>query len=363
MAQPQEYGRRFQKQVERYLVCVFGADAVSVPARQNNSDTASPYGDGGRDVEVLIPEDGPETLFGVRVRPGEWCLIEAKYVGKGAADFARTASNLARLQTLAAVHVFVVTNAHFSPSSQVDISESYPSLKDRIHLVEGRAFKHWCDIADIGWADSIAVSEPAQEHHVDGLAIEANAIAVRAYGNVQTFSMAFRNLSEEERTVEVFPLSDGEWEFGEKLADNELAGLPSVDSPAIVKTLIIPPWQSRSARLRGRLLPDATAEGLCRRRKKGDEDDGARIVARVGGHVVPLFQSIKPIRLFFRPSFAGKNNKALRSELKPLFEGFDRKKKAPVLQLLHLHGGAGVGKSRLVHEFLPPPKILKRDAA
>lgn len=356
MVQPQEFGRRFQRLVESYLIRLFGYDAVCVPARPNNSEIASPFGDGGRDVEVLVPEDWTAPLFGVRVRPGELCLVEAKYVGQGAADFARTAPNLARMQNLAAGHVFVVTNAHFAPSAQVDIAEAYPALRGRIHLIEGRAFQHWCGLADIAWPDSIAASAPAREHHTAGLAIEANATAVRANGNVQTFSMAFRNLSDEERTVEVLPLADEEWMFGESFADDEPVQLSSAGGQAIVRTLIVPPWQSRAARLMGRQLPDTTATGLCRRREKGEEDEGARIVARVGGQVVPLFQNIKPIRLFFRPPFAGEHNKALCSELQPLFEGFDRKRKPATLQVVHVHGGAGVGKSRLVHEFLPPEK-------
>jgi len=331
------------------------------PSTPNNAAVSYPGNDGGRDYEAHAPRDRYSELFGVRLRPGARCLIEAKYTGAGAINFATMASNLARIQDLEADHVFIVTNAHFAPSSQVDAHDKFRGLRDRLHFVEGRAFRHWCDLHAVPWPDVVAIINPSNERaSKDGnLLVEANSIAVRETGGqIQMFSMAFRNLDTVPRTVVVFATSDIEWRFTDRnpldVAAIDLFEPQDGDGQVPRKTLVIPPWGSRALRLSGRFTNDQTQIGLNRAMVRGDKQDGARIVAEVGGEHIPLFAGLRPIRIVFRPRFVGQHNIRLRSELAPLFLGIEKGTRPARLQLIHIRGGAGVGKSRLVDEILPP---------
>ncbi|MDB5692668.1 MAG: hypothetical protein JWO81_1731 [Alphaproteobacteria bacterium] len=364
MSDPHEsrsHSHLFQTQVKRYLLQMFGADAVVDPSTPNNA--AVPYvgNDGGRDYEVHAPQDRHSELFGVRLRPGARCLIEAKYTRAGAINFARVSSNLARIQDAEADHIFVVTNAHFAPSSQVDVHDKFRGLRDRLYLVEGRAFRHWCELHAVPWPDAVAIVDPANERaSQDGnILIEANSIAVRETGGqIQMFSIAFRNLDAVPRTVVVFATSDIEWRFTDRNpldgAVNDLFERHGGDEQVPRKTLVIPPWGSRALRLSGRFLNDQTQSGLNRAMMHGDKRDGARIVAEVGREHISLFAGLRPIRIVFRPRFVGRQNILLRDELAPLFLGIERGIRPARLRLVHIRGGAGVGKSRLVDEILPP---------
>jgi hypothetical protein len=340
---------------------LFGADSLVDPSTPNNA--AVPYvgDDGGRDYEVHTPQDQHSELFGIRLRPGSRCLIEAKYTRAGAIDFARMSSNLARIQDAGADHVFIVTNAHVAPSSQVDVHDKFRGLRDRLHFVEGRAFRHWCDLHAVPWPDAIPIVDPANERASrDGnLLIEANSIAVReTQGQIQMFSIAFRNLDAVPRTVVVFAASDIDWRFTDRNPLNgavyDLFERPRGGEQVPRKTLVIPPWGTHALRLSGRFINDRTQSGLDRGTMRGDKRDGARIVAEVGSEHISLFAGLRPIRIVFRPLFVGRQNILLRDELAPLFRGIERGTSPARLRFVHIQGAAGVGKSRLVDEILPP---------
>jgi len=340
---------------------MFGSGSVVDPSTPNNAAASYAGNDGGRDYEVRAPRERYSDLFGIRLQPGARCLVEAKYTSGGAVNFAAISSNLARIQDLEADHVFVVTNAHFAPSSQVDAQDKFRGLRGRLHFIEGRAFRHWCDLHELAWPEALSIVNPYDEKASrDGkLLIEANAIAVReAGGQIQMFSMAFRNLDAVPRVVVVFATSDIEWQFTDRNPLDEAAAdlfvVQSHDEQVPRKTLVIPPWGSGALRLSGRFTSDQTQSGLNRATMRGDKQDGARIVAEVGGDHIQLFAGMRPIRIIFRPEFVGQQNIRLRNEMAPLFLGIERGTRPARLQLIHIQGSAGVGKSRLVDEILPP---------
>lgn len=289
---------RLQKLVNEYLVRKVGCNAILDPSLPNNASASYPGNDGGKDFIVNVPSEGTE-LFGVRLHPGDRCLVEVKSASSSSVAYQAVAPNLSRLQVVAAEHVLVVTNAHFAPSTQVDLYENFSSLKDRLHLIEGRALKHWCDLENIAWPSEVVPSVPFGEKEHKGLAIEANSLAVREVGGqAHMFPMAFRNLTDQKKTVEVYPASDVEWWFTERNPlDEELSEIcpSSIDDYVQPrKTLIVPPWQSRAVRLSGYYLTRGAHSGLSRRPIRGrrGNGDGARIVAEVDGQPLPFTRII-----------------------------------------------------------------------
>ena len=335
-----------------------GASAVIERSRPNNANPADPGSEMGRDFEISIPQNGPIELFGVLVRCGVRYSVEVKFSGNPV-DYAHVAPNLSRMQDGQFELVFVVTNSHFPPSTQVSLHENFPTLSGKIVLVEGRHLKSWTECQRYDWPLTIETRSPTGERIIDGIAIEANSLATRTFGGLgRTFFMAFRNVATEDKTVEVFAASDLAWHFTDRLLSDEteadMVKPVANGGDGIRKTFVIPPGQTRAWRLSGIFLHGPASAGLHRRRELGQKEDGARIVAGIGDDLVPLFDDIRPIRLCFNPSFTGEYNTALRDEIKPLFEDIERGNRPATLTVVHLEGPAGVGKSRLVEEFLPP---------
>lgn len=354
----QQVGLDFQHFIKECLLRHFGPRAVIERARPNNANPADPGNERGRDFEFSISQDGPIELFGVPIRSGARYSVEVKF-SVNTIDYAHVAPNLTRMQDGQFELVFVVTNSHFPPSTQVSLYENFTTLSDKIVLIEGRHLKGWTECHGYNWPQAIEIRYPTGERIIDGIAIEANSLATRTFGGLgRTFFMAFRNVTIEDRTVEVSALSDLAWHFTDRqLSDETEADLtkPVISGEdGIRKTFIIPQGQTRAWRLSGIFLHSPASAGLHRRRELGQKEDGARIVAGIGDDLVPLFDGIRPIRLCFNPSFTGKHNTALRDEIKPMFENIERGNLPAALTVIHIEGSAGVGKSRLVEEFLPP---------
>ena len=354
----QQRGFDFQHFVKGCLIRHFGAVAVIERSRPSNANPTDPGGERGRDFEICVSPDGPVELFGVPVRLGARYAVEVKFSGDPV-DYAHVAPNLSRMQNEQFELVFVITNSHFPPSTQMSLQENFPALADKVVLIEGRSLKRWTDCCGYDWPPEIETRSPTGERIIDGVAIEANSLAVRTFGGFgRTFYMAFRNVTAKDRTVDVFPASDLTWRFTDRqLSDETEADLikSSVyNEEGIRKTFIIPPGQTRAWRLSGVFLNSPAEAGLHRHRELGQKEDGARIVAGIGDDLVVLFDDVRPIRLCFNPSFTGKLNKTLRDEIKPMFEGVERGNRPATLKVIHIEGPAGVGKSRLVEEFLPP---------
>lgn len=346
----------FQALVGHYLRVRAGGNAVREMSRPDNAGAPLAGGDGGRDFQTTVPPNSRlKELFGCPVLPGRTYFVEAKWKSAGPLEYAAPSVNLSRVQNIQVEKIFIVTNSYPRPSVHYDLSNNFPTLRGKLEVIDGRTLRHFCELADVPWPSDIEVIAPSAETRIGDIVATTGFQQRRTRRDpVQHFYMAFRNVGDRERSVEVFAPSDADWTFSDgdtAVSGGAADGEAGPDGEAtFTRTLVLAPWRSAAVRLCGKFLHPDSARGAA---SEVDAGRGARIAARVGDEVVPLFKDVPPIRVAFKPPFTGKRNNALRESLRAMFEDIPKQGDKAAFRFILITGAAGVGKSRLVEEVLP----------
>jgi hypothetical protein len=340
--------------------CCGGGRQIMDMRTPNNRAAAHNGGDGGRDFEVTVPAKGTWNLFGIPLLAKRRYFVEVKYVGNRDLDYDAISANLSRIQNEKVESIFIVTNAYLSPSAQFDVCNDFPLLTNKIHIIDGVAFRHWANELGLIWPKGIGVRTPERERTINELKVQTHNVQTRLSGEAaQFFYMTFRNWTKEEQAVEVVTLADVSWHFTDRAdlrPNNPVRRTAMSTDGNYCKTLVIKPWHSKTLRLCGIFLKADPTDRVILRESRGPKEDGARIAVLTDEKSTLLFPNVLPIKVSFKPAFTGQYNKKLCKSLIPIFEKVRSQETPALLQVIHIDGDAGLGKSRLVDEILPIQK-------